>query len=227
MSDALLTFVWYPILVLVLFCAVLHLLLVSPWLPWNPRPQLWWKKTDYLWLFLTCFSILGYAYASQRSYAEIAWESNFKQLFNAEQRLNEMADSLVGRLCGNVARRTEFSPPNFDEIVAQTKLACEHSLKMKAAVSTVLERRSRAVSSTFEPPAELTDRVHLSDQSLVRDAYREVVRRQDDDAGLRKLKDKGAGELLLLFWAPYMLAFAFALRITRATADVLFERGRN
>ena len=189
-----------------------------------------WKRSDYFWLGIAVLGLLG-------SVADVRMASAERQLKNVEQgaegsfrvlklNLTNFADR-PGHLCRTFVRN-EYSPPpeEFERTQNEYNLAC----KWIKGVNDNLGKRTTSPPVPIEPTS-LPDRPKLTD-SAINELFGEVDQQfafyAADVAALVELQQsshRSDAELVLVFYSPFLLAVALALRITKVTGEIKLEAG--
>jgi hypothetical protein len=183
-----------------------------------------WKRIDYVWLVVAALGLLSTATESRRLLAinelgvvkvRAASEYTFLQ---AEIR------SAKNWVCSPF-HRTEYSPPNYDEIVQEFSKACNYYDSLLADLSSEPPTNFGRfdLPKNIQRPNVKND--SLSDSFIRLDRYIERYNQlSTEHANLIKLNDKTGFERGLTLLGPLLLAFALALRITKVTGEIKLER---
>lgn len=205
------------------FLAIFHVALI--WL--HPLNQVAWKKVDYIWLGFASLSLIGAVTQDRRVEARAALEFS-KPAF--ERAAFDVLDSAkFGReyYCERPFHRTEFSPSNFDWIVAQQALACAWYKNAVAVIATEEKKPRPDMRSTL-----LHDNPHITDQIPRNDmkalyklmAAADALEQKED--AWKAMADQTDFDAVVVRLSPIMLAFALALRITKVTGELRLSRTR-
>jgi hypothetical protein len=224
MSKSIWLEVWGPLGTFAGTCALWHWLFVYGWglryAGWRALDALAWKRLDYAFLAVTGLSLLFVVADSRRVFADHDWRLNFARLSSAQSQLSDALTSFTKLVCGLSLRRTEYSPPNFDDLVAQQKLECDDTTRLKEQVGTILQAQDRAKLYSVGPPSKVTEPGLRGDYDWLIAAHKELVTAEALNAELYARAQRNlTGELLRLL-SIYILAAALALRITKNTADI-------
>ena len=212
-----------PLLVFIGTLAICHVVLIYSPLRLTVRA---WKQVDYVWLTMSVISILGLV-------------SQTRQLINAnyipwaERRIKNNAEFILDTIrtashltCDFPTSKTSVSPTNFEEAVAQETKYCRYLHDLKTSLQDTLVT-AKPIEHDF---AKDTKYPLAYGYDFSQPRLEEQVR--DYNGSLLKLNDVRTAalhydaELALGLLAPFLIAIALALRITKVTAELRPERMR-
>lgn len=207
---------WGILLVFLVVTAVLHLTTVYPFL----LGEVWWKASDYLWIGLTIGSLLVAAGDARRYFAQIDLDRIGAALQAHRRDIQHAAERSADLFCDRISVRSPYSPPDFDRIAEQHRLTCEWFRNAQALLRERFQAPDHQVEEDFLP---LDERIEYSfgmqnitylktDLAHYRFLLADRDRKQRETA-------EGRGSVAIVL-APYLLAFAFAVRATKATAEI-------
>jgi hypothetical protein len=209
--------IWYALLALLITTSILHLILVYP----KNLSKKQWKRIDYLWISLTAIGLIG-----ATSNVKIALSKG--QLSFANDRIPFQYEYLCSLLSPGGSKtvcrdfvREEYSPSNFDSIVADYNDACEWSIKTYKLIALVDTSNYQLIDTTKIPVLEtkhnkwfkniILDNIRGYNKLIEerRDSQNEIVNNQKND---------------LLFFTPLLLIFGLAIRITKVSGELRHEK---
>jgi hypothetical protein len=220
--------VWGPLLAFALACGVWHWVFIYVhglrWLGMRPLNALRWKQLDYIALAITGLSLLFVVGDSRRVFADHEWRLNFASLSSAQAGLSDAMSRFTSLVCGRAPKRSEYSPPNFDDLVKQEMFECDQSNKLRVQVGLILQSQDRAHLYSFEPPSNVTDGVLRDDYRSLVAAHKLLIEAEARNGELYGRAQRG----LVLEWlrvlSIYVLAVALAFRIAKNTADIRSQK---
>lgn len=214
---------YQPIVLLLIFIAFLvffHVFLIFV-LNLNERQ---WKRVDYVWLVVAFLSIPGIALQVQTYLANIKLHLAVDDLNNASYWAEYIEGSTTRIVCNKTARRTEFSPANFDEIVQDQKLLCDWMNNAMVRLTNYFLHEKEINTEKFFTGYDFP---LVANQDQIRSTMREYV---DKYNAALKVKDNWIKEIrrlqgpswhsILIVLSPFFLTFAIALRITKVSGEI-------
>ena len=203
----------YLLLVFLVMLLLLHVVLVS----WWKLDDITWKRVDYVWLGAAGLGLLAASAQAERVLAErylidqrVATASNYSFL---RATLANPPGVCVPRT------RSDFSPPNFDEIVKEQAQLCEKAREIAARMKPLNDSFPALEQTGYEPVGQ--GAIHVPDfareMADIADAYRQ---QQSRYAILVEAAKQSDAELIFVVIGPLLLSFALALRITKVTGEV-------
>jgi hypothetical protein len=208
---------WTPLAVFVLALVVCHVVLVYS--RWQLSKENW-KRVDYIWLTMTFISIIGLVSQSRQmlSTTYIPFAAN-QVRFHQQDIDRDLTDS-AHLNCDFRFTKTPNSPPDFDESIQQMGEYCAQLRSLQRTLGPSLTARQKIdydVSRDTEYPLAYdfsNQRARL--KSDVESFNRNIEILQD----LQKATGRSEAEQILVLFAPFLIALALALRITKVTADL-------
>ena len=195
---------------------------------WLKLSKVAWKRVDYICLGFGAIGLLG-------AVAQVRMESASAQLDMYEGRAVHNFESVkyfVGSYAsspGAICRafvRSEYSPPpdEFQRAQNEYNVACAWMKQMNEALAKHVASPQKSIDRTSLP-----SRPNVSD-NMLKDIFRSV----DDQFGyfdqsmedlviIRVKSEYTYTEKLLVFLAPFLLAIALAIRITKVTGEIKHE----
>ncbi len=202
----------YLFILLIVMTALLHTLFVFLF----PQNKRFWKKMDYIWLGLATLSIVTASqkvrivvYDNYQNRAESLTISSFSSLNNNVQ---------FSLPCKNFIK-SEFSPENFDEIVAEYKRICTWNKGFESEIAALNPKEFPDVM--FKTPKAPIESVELNQYlEQLKKQIQEYEQYRTQMWEYKKQTEETALEQLLFFLLPVFLCAAIALRITKVTAEL-------
>jgi hypothetical protein len=211
---------WRLIIAFVIFLIVFDLVLVRL-LRLN---KIAWKRIDYIWLIIAALGLLSTATESRRLLAVNEIEVVKFRAASEYKFLQSEIRSAKNWICSPF-HRTEYSPPDYDEIVQEFSKACDYydSLLVNLSSEPPTNFGRFDLPKNIQRPNVKND--SLRDSFIRLDSYIERYNQfSTEHANLIKLNDKTEFERGLTLLGPLLLAFALALRITKVTGEIKLER---
>ena len=209
-----------PLYAFCLFFAMLvimHFLLIF----WKNLDEITWKHVDYIWLGAAVLGLIGTSMQSERFISKPYLETFEKPRTEiAYTYLRSLLADHPGICMPRV--RSEYSPPNFDEILLEQNRLCKRLDMIVNRMPVSFSGSYPSLNKTgYEPIGTRNQyKYHLYFLKDVEDRaeeYRRQQRRYADFVNSTKISDS---EALLLILSPLLLSFALALRITKVTAEI-------
>jgi hypothetical protein len=208
---------WTPVVVFILALVLFHAVFIHwPW-PLNGRN---WKRVDYVWLTMSFISIIGLALQSRQTLSSTYVPLATDQVkSHGQDVIRTLADS-VQLNCDIHFTKAPTSPPDFDQSVQQMAEYCSQLRDLQRALGPILragQKLDRDVSKDTEYPlaygfADLRDRLKSNVE-----AYNNSIRVRQE---LQRDTARSEGEQALMLFAPFLIALALALRMTKVTAEL-------
>ena len=203
------------------FCTIIfHALFIYVW----RLDKIAWKRTDYVWLGLAALGLLSAAADVRRMIAPALVRTEEDRVGSAYDDARDQAHFLTGPSVCLKFKRSEWSPPGMDESQRVYDEACAYGRRLYSG----LPPKAPASPDAVKLPArsEVRDEVLSESFSIFDRAWRKYVA-----ANRRLEKAKLAGErteieTFLSIVAPFLLAVALALRITKVTGEIRLEARR-
>jgi len=209
------------VLLLACLILILHLLLVWP----RNLSRTSWKRVDYFWLGVATIGLLSLAAEVRVSEAK-GWLQLEKARAVAILEIIELfiAEPESSHFCV-IFVRGEYSPPEFDARQHQYQQGCEWR-KSVARYLAGLDKQNA-------PPLKFDDlpRVNFDDPGLLETVVWLKERLDDYGEQQKKISEtqnastQRAWEAALVYFAPFLLCFAIALRITKVTGEIRHLEG--
>jgi hypothetical protein len=230
---------WQAIIFFLVCTVILHIFFV--WI--FPQELKTWKAVEYVWLGLTCFSILT-AVADIRRYTANAALPTFREdAIRDFNRLHNWITDKSIRICGQKFIKNEYSPRDFDEMVKQYANACKWLTAVKNIIPTCAEDEFTKVDiseKTGDLPCnqivqikynevdikKFPDDYHIIESGLREDIefikWRAISYEKRRQRIMTAKLDAERSELEYIFSVinPFILAFAFAIRFTKVSGEL-------
>ena len=192
----------------------LHFAFVYQW-PFSANT---WRKADYWWLAFLVLGLVGAAGDVRRARAP-------DEVTTREARLTtslSIARFVVsgGYHCMHYVR-SDFSPPNLEEIQAQRDRLCAWTREILNALpeAAPVEVDDLELLSALSMPA-ISNAPLISEAQDVEEAIEDLHAAADSLNQARALLEPTSWEQFWTFFYPPLLALALALRITKVTGEV-------
>lgn len=212
---------WIPLVVFVSALGACHFLFL--WWPWRLGKDSW-KRVDYVWLTMTFISIIGLVSQSRQTLSSTYVPFAADQVrFHAQDIESDLAFS-AHLNCDFPKIKGPNSPPNFDDMVKQEN---EYCAQLKGLQHTLEQRLSGGQKIDYDVSRD-------TEYPLADDFKNQRARLKSDVDAYNKSVDKlqelqgesrrSVGEEFLMLLAPFLIALALALRMTKVTADLRPEK---
>ena len=208
----------YALLALLILTIILHFFLVYP----KNLSKRQWKKVDYIWISLTAVGLIG-ATDSARLLFDNSQVSIDEHRIPAEYQytLSFLLPEGSKIVCRE-HKRDEYSPPNYDSIVADDDRSCAWSKQVYNIVSSIDTSAYPPIDTTKIP--QLTTVVNVWFKGLVLDNIRRyntlVLEKQQLESDMHS-----EGQLLVKLFTPLLLILGLAIRITKVSGELRHEKG--
>lgn len=211
-----------PAYLLVVFCLLLfvfHLVFVWIW----PISDLAWKRIDYVWLGAATLGLIGASwhadrYISEELAAKLEGPRTLSTYRDMRFIIEEAADP-GGAVCTQ-RKRSNLSPPNYDEILREQQMQCEY-FKFLASVTP------RDVKEPFPALHDLgfIDYSGVANHegwyiAQIRKSAKEYEFQRQLYIRRKKSAEVSDLEAAIIMLGPLLVATALALRITKVTGEV-------
>lgn len=214
-SASLSTIVW----VFVVFLAIFHGLFLFLF----PLSKIGWKAVDYIWLAAASISIIAATAEVRKTtaagYREIV-QNHLKDDLNAVRSF--AASYATGSTFCSPRTKAASSPPNFDAIVAEQQASCAWFAGVHAFLGTIDPGHILTGDQLpAKPHYTLTDLKKIDAEFIeVGTQYNKTVMTK---VNLESDAQRSHEEETLLMVAPYLLAIALALRVTKVTGEIRID----
>ena len=211
----------HPVWLLVLF-AVITAIFHVVFLKCYPLSERGWIKVEYVFLVGAVFGIV-----TASSAARIAFESNTYPL--SQQRAEasyQMFRSLMldlsedGSYACNPGTRSEFSPPNFDDIEKMRMAACAWVKKTSASLPATAMPDFPDLGIVF-PYENDADKISLEAAKITAENY---LRSRAEMLEHKERAESSLADYMLLFFSPLALCIGVALQITKVSASLFSKK---
>lgn len=213
-------FIADPLAVLATFVGALllfHLLFVL----WRPLTSRDLKMIDYWWLGAAIFGLVGSTYGVRRLIAERRLHE-FKE--RSDSRYEVFYHSVDRMARPKVSERSEFSPPDFDDIVREYDSARAFAAKLLKRLPRPGDTGNRAGPWPPRPHIRASNKPLLEDFAYLDSDYQEYLAAEHGFATMRAAAERTDADVMITALSPLLLALALALRVTKVTGELLLER---
>jgi hypothetical protein len=211
-----------PLYLLALFIfllVVFHLVLVK----WLKLGDVAWKRIDYVWLGAAALGVLASSAQADRFLSNLHLQGveATRTEFAYRTLRADLADP-PGVCLPRV--RSEYSPPDFDDIVKEQQAICQWAKATAASMPDIPPMPFPPLEDVgFKPfprPAKYEEGV-VKRINQFAEAYRQQQKRYATFAD--SLRTSAAEEMFMVL-GPLLLAFALALRITKVSGEIALAR---
>jgi len=184
-----------------------------------------WVWTDYCWLTIAFVGVIGIASENRRMIAADHFHVHNDRVVISSKHLRERLEWMAsGPLICRKFIKDINSPedPEFTRRQKQYDLACEWYRK----TSRSYEVSVKTINPIMSLPAKVTDpmllRSHKRTINLLEDLNTAIEVRE------KRRRDtlEAPGEKILRQLAPFLLAIAIAIRLSKVTGEILLERAK-
>ena len=207
--------------VFIFFLVIFHLILVR-WIKLSSKA---WKKVDYVWLG---FAALGLFAAVEQ--VRVLYATNQIDMFQdrATSSLNFTKDivrqlaSTPGAVCRTFVR-SEVSPPQqeFERLQQEYNQVCDWLQGLEQKLPSEVSTPPISINpDVFSPLPNLSDSVLKQTIDIF---FKQIDNYNQAAEELRQVyiaTQRTTRDLILVFFGPFLLAFAIALRITKVTGEI-------
>lgn len=200
------------LLVFVLMAGALHYMLLLRW----PQSVRFWHASDYAWLAIALLAVFPAVAEIDRLRASADLISAQAQARIALSTLRLYTDPTSA--CGEFMR-SDYSPPNFDEVVASQDEVCRWAEAVRSKLPSPAEEHLPQLA--LPKPPTVPAPVAAEQVQRIVDAHRSYSEHRDTWNVAQGRLFRRDWEITFLLLSPFLLAGAVALRMTRVTAHVL------
>lgn len=212
---------WFVLLVFLAFLLAFHAVLV--WL--FPQSQSFWRKVDYVWLSFALLGVLGAVGANSElvANAKLDREKFYLQIsLRNLAEISEVASSDV--VCRKLGDGEPYATPSE---MAERQKGYDYQCQWFSGLKGYFERSEKEILEKVEPEGE-SGPLPTGGVSEYNRMFREQI--DSHNAAVSdalKLRDRAGPTFFsetLLFFGPFLIAVALALRITKVTAEILQQK---
>ena len=204
-------------LVFLVFLALFHLGLVRTW----PLGKRAWKKVDYIWLSVAALGILGSAAGMRRDVATNFVRTATVRAQTSYEGARDQLEFLSGPAVCRKFIATEFSPSNLSDVQEAFDRVCEFARQAISKVPMTMTEGNGFPSFGDWPNVR---------EPMLQQMFGEIdaakTRYELAQAELNRFRNDAQFSVFdeaLLFFSPFMLAIALALRLTKVTGELRLE----
>ena len=189
--------------------------------------EIGWKRVDYDWLSLAFLSIIGLSGEARQYFAERMLPQTEAKLDHIAAEVLELMPNWATIPCDPPFVRSEYSPSNFDEVMVQYGEYCAWLIAKQEELTPVIEGRqavdvtSFAQSSLFPLVADIE-----FEEGYLRRLLEEYNFSLVELQNFKSESNKSEMEVIIIFFAPVVLAIALALRLTKVSGEIWWYRRR-
>ena len=210
--------VWFSFGLFVILLIVFHIVFV--WL--RPLSERAWKKTDYIWFGLTALSIVFATGDVRRTQAQNLLEAYKGRWETADKPLVSDLKFSVNFQCNTKYNKADWMPQaQWDEITRQQTATCEWMRATQKIVEKEVQKPKPDLRPEMLPASDhITEAPERSGIDMIRQQVVWYADTMHNKANLEADADRSEPEFGLFGLWPTLLAFAFALRITRIGGEL-------
>ncbi|QZD89429.1 hypothetical protein K3148_11495 [Qipengyuania aurantiaca] len=165
---------------------------------------------QYVAILIGGVGLVGIFYSSAGDRARFELEMLEYDKFRAQQDVLRAVDYVAEFACGAERVRSEFSPSNFDQIVASEAAACEAGTLLKIESPEWFEHENSIIVRS-RPDAQISDEIFLEPFQHLDKQITQYNLIQDDRGKNLKVLRQSDIEILMKILGPYAAILAFAL----------------
>jgi hypothetical protein len=208
---------WISVAVFFGALIIFHLALVySPW----PLSKYYWKRVDYIWLSMSLISILGIVSQGRMALAAGWVPIAQQQIVYRKQDVDIALASWLNGACAMHLEKSPESPPDMEERIKQQNQFCALLKGLQQTIKPSLDARTEIDQSKMHIPTYPLAIDFAYEQDFVKarlEGYNESIQAYEH---LSDAVERSDWEKLTLVLAPFLLAVALALRITKVSAEL-------
>lgn len=194
-----------------IFLAVAHVVL------WRWRSERLHFAANYAAIVIGGFSLISSAFQARAELAGVRYEMVTPRLDASRDRIREALHDTRHLLCDIHYRKSENSPANFDQLVAEQNVGC------KAARRLIANSRSwiTETDASIAVPAYGQEQAKLRFSKENFETIYSAVARYNEDAKVRQAyarqKRTSGGQIPLAVFGPFLAALAFSIALAALT----------
>ena len=209
-SELILSSPWHIILLLVVMTALFHI----PFYFGKNLTKIGWKQVDYFWLAIATLGLVSIT-ADARSYVAGNW-------MEAERVRASTMFSIVNRFANNESKKLHELANLDGQVVEHYNLAYEWFNEADFMLSKL--------NPEDVPELNLKNYPQVASNPMVDDIFKQFTdltnMYAEDRNMFSRTSDvvgKNIFESILLYFSPFLICFALALRITKVTGEIKLE----
>jgi len=200
---------------LVLLAVFLHLILVRI----ARLSAKTWKKMEYVIVGIAILAVIPLAGNVRTWSASWHLSTAESRAIGAFERLRETIMWGHRTYICREFQRSEYSPEDFDRIVAEYHAACDWYGQVAKVLPNKVDPEFGELTMESLPPLLVTDSILVDSLADLRVLFEEYAARREDILELRRTMASTVAEEFYQLLAPLLLMLAAALQITKITAD--------
>ena len=193
-----------------------------------PLSKIAWKKVDYIWLVLATIGILA-LFSEVRIHTAAYWIKMDKNYTLTPLRTIDeifLGKSAQSYICSK-GIRTEYSPDNFDEIEKLSELHCKWFKKVRNLLDSKLKDNDLpSIQIKDLPNVTFNETIHINNVNDIKEFITKYNHLKEEYLEVKELTKQSSFEKVLFYFAPFILLFGLALRITKVTAEIREEKSK-
>ena len=211
----------YVVLIFCVLWTIFYVVLVKL----NTFDDLFWKRVDYVWLAAAAIGLITSSAQVNRALAQSYVEGGESARVVATYGF--LRNFLNGPFWVCLPRnRTEFSPPDFDEIVREQQTLCRQAKEVAARMPRDLPSDFPTLESMGYQRIGVMAKYEAGFGKMLDDWAQQYQEQRAKYMNLVAASKQSGWELFMGLLGPLLLAFALALRITKVAGEVKNAKAR-
>lgn len=208
---------WTPLLLFLVALVLFHVVLIYSPLRLSPRG---WKRVDYVWLTMSVFSIVGFVSQSRQTINTNYTPWMERQVTNSGSFITSSLDDATKLACDVHFVKSEMSPPNFDDMVQQGERYCAYVHDLQSKFQPAIKENKPIEHDFASDPKYPLAYGADTNQPRIETWIQNYNHNLDILERVREAAQRWDAEIALALFAPFLIAMALALRLTKVTADL-------
>jgi hypothetical protein len=212
---------WYALAALSIATLLFHVLFV--WLQNLSKKQ--WKKVDYIWISLTAMGLIGTTRIAEKTISQNnSYAIKYEMAFNTKELLYHLTPENSSWVCRTFVK-DKYSPENLEDLQLKYDAACEWRTKVaKVVVNAIDSPKLEIIDVKKLPELVENDSQIKTFKKIVLDyikQYNNCVTALQKNADLQQ---NGDSDIIMIYFSPILLILGLALRITKVTGELKYEK---
>jgi hypothetical protein len=146
---------------------------------------------------------------------------------SAKRLLSNISDQNNAGICRTFIK-TEYSPDNFQEVQKNFDKACEWKKKVSKIVLRSIDTINLKTIDTTKIPALPNNEPMVNEYKMNVIFDIKNYNRWANELRLNyKKREKSVSEIVLIYFSPLLLIVGLAIRITKVTGELMYEKKKN
>lgn len=185
----------------------------------KPLSKKGWITMEYVILILGSISIIFTVADLRRFLMNNYYESAKTRTDFAYTLLTERVDNSSTYLCMNFIK-SEYSPPNFEQIQKQYDRVCVWAKELRKKLPTTAYPQYPSLDfNNYKPSLVIQEPPLIQTLDVIKNSFTDYQTNRQEMLSYKNNVEKTIFEQILFFFSPFLLIIAFALAITKVTAD--------